>query len=274
MSPLVELNNASLRLGNREIWSGLNLNIEAGEFVAVLGPNGVGKTTLLQVLIGSLPLHEGEAKIAGAKPNAAHHNVGYIPQQRTFDSDMSVRGRDLVHFGVDGHKFGLPYTSHECELMINDAIEAVGATSFADAPIGNLSGGEQQRLRVAQALVSKPQVLLCDEPLLSLDISQQLIVCNLIDEYRKANNAAVLFVTHDINPVLSAVDRVVYLVGGRAAIGAPKDVLTSERLSELYGTHVDVLDLHGRVIVIAGDEEHSLHAEIEHSSMHEGHHDH
>jgi zinc/manganese transport system ATP-binding protein len=270
--PLVELNSATFRVNERELWRDLSISIEEGEFLAILGPNGVGKTSLLQVLLGEVDLYSGEVRVVGSDPKIARHDIGYIPQQRAFDSNMPVRGRDLVHLGVDGHKFGLPFNRGDCVRQVNSAVDAVGATEFADAPIGQLSGGEQQRLRVAQALVSRPRVLLCDEPLLSLDISQQQIVSALMDEYRRATKAAVLFVTHDINPVLAYVDRVLYLVGGRAAIGTPQEILTSERLSELYGTAVDVLDIRGRVIVIAGEDGESVHAEHEHSFIHEGHH--
>ena len=182
---------------------------------------------------------------------------------------MPIRGRDLVRFGVDGHRFGVQLNAMATRRRVDAAIAAVDATAYSDAPVGALSGGEQQRLRIAQALVSNPRVLLCDEPLLSLDVAHQQAVSRLIDERRRAENTAVVFVTHEINPILPYVDRVLYLVGGRAAIGRPREVLTSERLSELYNTPIDVLDLRGRIIVIGSDEAvptepHAAHHHVEH----------
>ncbi len=253
-APLVQLTNATLRLGDRIIWQNLNLEVRPGEFLAILGPNGAGKTTLLRVLLGLLELSSGSASMCGEAPRRGNDLIGYIPQQKNFDADLPIRGRDLVALGLDGHRYGIPLANPQQEKRIAKVIHDVGASSFADSAIGHLSGGEQQRLRVAQALLGDPQVLLCDEPLLSLDLSHQQIVTKLIDQQRREHNSAVLFVTHEINPILSVVDRVLYLVDGRWAIGTPAEVLTSERLSELYGTQVDVVRVRGRVIVVGTGE--------------------
>jgi len=253
--PIVELQQATLRLGGRTLWQGLNLALQPGEFMAVLGPNGVGKTSLLRVLLGLMDLSAGEVRIGGEAPRRGSDLVGYVPQQRGFDSDLPIRGRDLVELGLDGHRYGLPWRTPAVSRRIDQLLTEVGATAYAEAPIGLLSGGEQQRLRIAQALLGEPRVLLCDEPLLSLDLSHQQAVSALIDARRRATQMAVLFVTHEINPILPMVDRVLYLVGGRWAIGTPQEVLTSERLSELYGSSVDVLRAHGRLIVVGGGDE-------------------
>jgi zinc/manganese transport system ATP-binding protein len=173
-----------------------------------------------------------------------------------------VRGRDLVELGLFGHRYGLPRRSRPARARVDAAIESVGASAYADRPIGRLSGGEQQRLRIAQALLGDPSVLLCDEPLLSLDLAHQHAVVELLDARRLEANTAVVFVTHEINPVMPIVDRVLYLVNGRWAVGTPDEVMTSERLSELYGTEVDVLRVRGRIVVIgASDDEHHHHDE-------------
>jgi len=243
-----------MRFGARVLFEHLDLDIEPGEFVAVLGPNGAGKTTLLRVLLGLTALSEGTVEINGRAPRRGSHDVGYVPQQSSFDPDLPIRGRDLVRFGLDGHRRGVPFSSASSRARVARAIRSVGAERYADAPIGRLSGGEQQRLRIAQALIGDPQVLLCDEPLLSLDLAQQQGVSELIDARRRAADTAVVFVTHEINPILSYVDRVLYLARGRWAAGAPTEVLTSEGLSELYGTDVDVLNVRGRIIVVGSDE--------------------
>jgi zinc/manganese transport system ATP-binding protein len=262
-APAVSLRGARVSFGDRTLWDGLDLDVAPSEFVAVLGPNGSGKTTLVRVLLGLLPLTAGEVRIAGRPPRRGSPSIGYVPQQKALDPDLPLRGRDLVGLGLDGHRFGVGFRGRrERRERVDAALAAVGGTAYADAPVGRLSGGEQQRLRVAQALVGGPDVLLCDEPLLSLDLSHQRTVTRLIDERRRAARTAVLFVTHEINPVLPLVDRVLYLVDGRFRIGRQEEVMTSEVLSELYRTHVDVLRVRGRLVVV-GAEDHGEHCHEE-----------
>lgn len=252
----VALRGARLSYGDRVLWDGLDLEVEPGEFIAVLGPNGSGKTSLMRVLLGLQPLSAGTVEIAGGN----RRRVGYIPQQRAVDHSLTLRGRDLVGFGLDGHEWGTGLRGRGVRRQkVDEALAAVGATSYADAPIGLLSGGEQQRLRVAQALVGDPEVLLCDEPLLSLDIAHQRSVSDLIDARRRAADTAVLFVTHEINPVLPLVDRVLYLVEGRFRIGKPSEVMTSETLSELYRTNVEVVKVRDQILVVGACEEGQSH---------------
>lgn len=249
--PAIELTGAALSYGERTLWSGLDLEVAPGEFVAVLGPNGSGKTSLLKMLLGQVPLTAGSARIAGHPVRTGNPYVGYIPQQKTMDEGLPLRGRDLVGLGVDGHRWGTGFRSRRTRRDVVDAaIAEVGAQSYADAPVGSLSGGEQQRLRVAQALVGDPRVLLCDEPLLSLDLANQHRVSDLINRRRLGHDTAVLFVTHEINPILPLVDRVLYLVDGRFRIGTAAEVMTSEVLSELYRTEVEVLHVRGRLVVV------------------------
>lgn len=251
--PAVSLRGAALRFGHRTLWDGLDLDVAPGEFVAVLGPNGSGKTSLLKVLLGLQPLSSGSVRTYGKPVQTGDNRIGYIPQQKTLDRGLTLRGRDLVGLGLAGHHWGLtlsPAKRRERDERIREAIDAVGAWQYADAPVGRLSGGEQQRLRVAQALVSDPGLLLCDEPLLSLDLSSQRKVAELIDARRHLASTAVLFVTHEINPILPMVDTVLYIVDGRFRVGPPSEVMTSEVLSELYQTDVEVLRVRGRLIVI------------------------
>jgi zinc/manganese transport system ATP-binding protein len=252
--------NAALRFGDRSLWTDLSLEVAPGEFLAVLGPNGSGKTTLLKVLLGLQDLSSGSVEVCGQRPRRGSNVVGYVPQQKAFDRDLPLRGRDLVRLGLDGHRWGIATPRSDARRRVDAAIEAVGASGYADTPIGLLSGGEQQRLRIAQALLGDPRVLLCDEPLLSLDLQHQQAVSALIDGQRRRGNASVVFVTHEVNPILPMVDRILYLVAGRWAIGTPDEVMTSDRLSELYGTDVDVLRVHDRIVVVgAPDGAHGEH---------------
>jgi zinc/manganese transport system ATP-binding protein len=251
---LVELQAATLARGNRRLWHDLTVAINSGEFVAVLGPNGAGKTSLLKVLLGLIPLAEGSVLIDGKPAERGNKQIGYIPQQKNFDATLPIRGRDLVSLGVNGNRYGLG-GSRQTTKRVNHAIKAVGASHYASRPIGLLSGGEQQRLRIAQALAGQPELLLCDEPLLSLDLTSQAKVTALLDDYRKEKNAAIIFVTHEINPVLPYVDRVLYLAAGRWVIDTPERVLQSKTLSELYGTPVEVLHVHNRVLVVGAEDE-------------------
>lgn len=253
--PAIALHHAELSYGSRVLWRDLDVEVAPGEFVAVLGPNGAGKTSLLRVLLGQLELSGGSVEVGGDRVHRGSSRIGYVPQQKAFDPGLSLRARDLVGFGIDGHRWGVSLPSRSRRNRVNQALSEVDALPYADAPVGLLSGGEQQRLRIAQALISAPDVLLCDEPLLSLDLSHQRAVSDLIDERRRATNTAVLFVTHEINPILDKVDRVLYLANGRFRIGTPSKVMTSEVLSDLYGTAVEVVTVGGRLLVLGAEQE-------------------
>jgi zinc/manganese transport system ATP-binding protein len=253
--PALSLRGAGLSFGDRVLWSDLDLDVAPGEFIAVLGPNGAGKSSLLKAVLGQQALSAGSLLIAGRPPTRSRDRVGYVPQQKSMDAATPLRARDLVALGIDGHRFGPRRRSPAERQRIADALEAVGATGYADAPVGLLSGGEQQRVRIAQALATDPTLLLCDEPLLSLDLRSQRAVAGMIDRRRREHGTAVVFVTHEINPVLDLVDRVLYVAGGQHRIGPPAEVLTSETLSELYRTPVDVLNVRGRVVVVGTPDE-------------------
>jgi zinc/manganese transport system ATP-binding protein len=262
---VVSVQRLGLRFGDRVLWDELTFELERGEFLAVLGPNGTGKTSLLRILLGLLEPTAGRALVDGRPPAQSRSRIGYVPQQRVFERDATLRARDLVRLGLDGHRFGFGRLDSASRQRIDRTLDAVGAAAYADAAIGRLSGGEQQRLRIAQALVAEPTLILADEPLLSLDLAYQQAITGLLDEHRRRAGTPVLFVTHDINPILGYVDRVLYLAPGDWAIGAPDDVLTSETLSRLYGTEVDVLRVRGRVVVVGTpDDQHVHHVDHDH----------
>lgn len=259
---VLEIKNAGLALGGRDLWSGLELSVSRGEFVAVLGANGSGKTSLLRAILGQLPLDTGEILLEGRPVRRGDRAIGYIPQQRIMPAGTALRGRDLVMLGLEGHRWGIPWPSRAAKARVDEIVDSVGATDYADLPVGVLSGGEQQRLRVGQALASDPALLLCDEPLSSLDLHHQRGVAELIDTGLHERGTAVVFVTHDINPVLDMVDTVLYLAGGQFTSGPPEDVLRSDVLSDLYGSPVEVIHSGDRVFV-AGVPEFPHHHEVQ-----------
>ncbi|GAA1539529.1 zinc/manganese transport system ATP-binding protein [Microbacterium ginsengiterrae] len=247
---LLEIEGAALRRGDRDLWSGLDLTVDPGEFIAVLGPSGSGKTTLLRAILGLQPLSAGSIRVAGQPVHRGNPRIGYIPQQRPLPRETSMRARDVVALGVNGTRFGLPFPRRGDRARVDALLEGVGASHFADRRVGLLSGGEQQRLRVGQALADEPTLLLCDEPLSNLDLANQVGVTEIIDRQRRKRGAAVLFVTHDINPILGRVDRILYIAGGRFVLGTPDEVLQSRVLTDLYGTPVFVLRAGDRLVVV------------------------
>jgi zinc/manganese transport system ATP-binding protein len=258
---VLSIRNAGLAFDGRALWRDLDLDIAAGEFVAVLGPNGSGKSSLLKSILGLQPLSTGEITVLGEPAARGNDRVGYVPQQKLLEAGTPLRAKDLVALGLDGPRWGAPIASRTTRDRVDAALTAVGASHHARSPVATLSGGEQQRVRIAQAIVSDPAILLCDEPLLSLDLAHQRSVSELINEQRNRLGTAVVFVTHDVNPILGMVDRVLYLAGGQFRIGTPEEDLRADVLSELYGTPVDVFRSHGRIVVIGGGDEDPHHHE-------------
>ncbi len=263
---IVSLADARLAFGDRVLWDHLDLAVAAGDFIAVLGPNGTGKTSLLKVLLGQVPLSGGTALLDGRRIRSGSGRIGYVPQHRPIDPEVVLRGRDLVELGIDGGSWGcLPLRSADRARRreaVLEALRQVNGEHLADVRAGLMSGGELQRVRIAAALASDPMLLLCDEPLLTLDPANAELVSALIDRRRRVAGTAVIVVTHEVNPILPYVDRVLYLVDGRSRIGTVEQVMTSETLSELYGADIDVVKVNkagGVRYVVIGEPE-ALHS--------------
>jgi zinc/manganese transport system ATP-binding protein len=266
---LLRLDGITVRLSGREVLHDVSFAIRPGEFTGLIGPNGAGKTTILRVILGLLAPSAGTVTVAG-QASGSHRPggllglgraggrggsaVGYVPQKLLIEPDMPLRVRDVVALGIDGNKLGVPFPSRARRELVAETLRAVGADSFADKRVGELSGGEQQRVMIAHALISRPRLLLLDEPLANLDIRSAQGIVAVLAKLAREQQIAVLISAHDMNPLAPVMDRIVYVAAGRAAVGSADEVLRTDVLSRLYGQHVDVLHVHGRVVIVAGDD--------------------
>ena len=255
---LLRLDGISVRLSGREILADVGFTIRPGEFTGLIGPNGAGKTTILRVILGLQPPTAGTVTFAGqphGKRGRRHGSlIGYVPQKLLIEPDMPLRVRDVVALGIDGNRLGIPFPSRARRELVAGTLRAVGADGYADARVGELSGGEQQRVLIAHALISRPKLLLLDEPLANLDIRSAQGIVGVLATLAREQQIAVLISAHDMNPLAPVMDRIVYVAAGRAAVGSADEVLRTDVLSKLYGQHVDVLHVHGRVVIVAGED--------------------
>jgi zinc/manganese transport system ATP-binding protein len=249
---ILSVEGVGVRLSGRDVLRDVSFAIRPGEFTGLIGSNGSGKTTLLRTILGLQAASAGRVLIDGRPRSRRNSLIGYVPQKFLLDPDMPLRARDLVGLGLDAHRLGIPLPSRARRARIDEMLQAVDAGAFADSRVGLLSGGEQQRVLIAHALIAKPELLLLDEPLANLDLRAGREVVELLAGIAKERQVAILISAHEMNPLLPVLDRIVYLAAGRAASGTTEEVVRADVLSELYGSHVDVLNVHGRVLVVAG----------------------
>jgi zinc/manganese transport system ATP-binding protein len=253
VNPAIAVERLGVALGGRTVLHEISFTVGSGEFVGIIGSNGAGKTTLLRTLLGLVGASSGTVSIFGRPVRRGSRDVGYVAQRTSLDPDLPLRGRDFVSFGLDGERWGFALPTKRRRERLAAALAAVGAERYADAPVGRLSGGEQQRLFIAQALLTQPRVLLLDEPLSNLDMRSAGEIVELVERIRREQGVTVLLVTHDINPLIDVMDRVIYLASGHAAVGSVDEVVREDVLSRLYGYHVDVLRVDHRVVVLAAE---------------------
>ncbi len=249
---VLAVEGVGVALAGRQILTDVSFTVAAGQFTGLIGPNGAGKTTLLRVILGLQRPTSGRVTVAGEPRSRRNPAIGYVPQKVLLDADLPMRAKDLVALGIDGNRFGMPLPSKRRSEAVREMLRAVDAERFADARIGNLSGGEQQRVLIAHALISRPRLLLLDEPLANLDLRSGQEIVSLLARVAAEHQVAVLLSAHEVNPLLPVMDRVVYIANGHAASGTTEQVIQAEVLSKLYGHHVDVLHVHGRILVVAG----------------------
>ena len=248
----IEFHEVTLRLGRHEVLADVSLEIAVGEFIGVLGPNGSGKTTLMRAILGLAPVGRGEIRVLGRTAARGNPAVGYMPQVRSAGSQLRLSGWEFVAGVVNGHRLGLPFLGKAARAEVDRILELVDATALARRPLAETSGGERQRLLLAQALIGRPQLLLLDEPLANLDPHFQGEVIALTTSLRAELGVTILFSAHELNPLLGVVDRVLYLGSGQAALGTVDDVITGPVLSRLYGAEIEVVRVRGRIFVMAG----------------------
>jgi zinc/manganese transport system ATP-binding protein len=243
---------------DKTVWRNATFQVNRGEFVAVIGPNGAGKTTLFRLLLGLQSPTAGTLRVLGATPRRGNQRIGYVPQRHTIDNETHIACESLVRLGLSGTRWGpgLSFTG-EVEKAAAAALEAVGATELAEKPLGKLSGGELQRVFLAEALVGNPEMLLLDEPLSNLDLRHSRELVELVHGLVSTRNVTTLLVAHDINPLIQCLDKVIYIANSKVATGTPDTVLTSESLSALYGVHVEVLhDSRNNLVIVGGEDTH------------------
>jgi zinc/manganese transport system ATP-binding protein len=254
---VLAVEGVSVTLGGRRVLDEVTFALGSGELTGLIGSNGAGKTTLFRVLLGLQDPVSGRVRLNGRPRVRRNRSIGYVPQKINLDPDMPLRARDVVGLGLDGHRLGLPLPSRSRRQAVDEMLEAVDASRFADARVGTLSGGEQQRVMIAHALISRPRLMLLDEPLANLDIRSGQEVVSLLSGICRQQGIAVLISAHEMNPLLPVMDRIVYLAGGRAATGTTDEVVTSATLSALYGHPVEVLRIRGRILVVSDLDDHA-----------------
>jgi zinc/manganese transport system ATP-binding protein len=251
MTAIIELDHATIRIGGRSVLADASFSIHAGEFIGVLGPNGAGKTTLMRAVLGLLPPSSGMLRVFGAAPRRGDRSIGYLPQVRTVLPDLRVRGLEFIGSSLHGERWGLPQLTRKDRSMIEATLDAVGARELARRPLSEMSGGERQRLLLAQSLIGNPKLLLLDEPLISLDHRHQEVVIDVVKTVCRQRGITVLFSAHELNQLLGTIDRVLYLGNGQAVLGTVEEVVTASVLSALYGTEIEVLRAGGHIFVMS-----------------------
>ena len=248
---VVELDRATIGIAGHSVLSDVSLAIRAGEFIGVLGPNGAGKTTLMRAILGLLPPSAGTLRVFGHAPQCGDRTIGYLPQVRTVLPDLRVRGLDFIASSLNGERWGVPSLATADRSMIEETLDAVGARDLAMRPLSAMSGGERQRLLLAQALIGSPKLLLLDEPLISLDQRHQEVAIDVVRKVCRERGITVLFSAHELNQLLGTLDRVLYLGNGQAVLGTVEEVITAPVLSRLYGTDIQVVRAEGHIFVMS-----------------------
>lgn len=251
--PALVFDDVSVVRGGRLIWSEGTFSIPAGGIVALIGSNGSGKSTMLQVVLGLLPMASGSVRVFGGRPGENNDLIGYVPQDYVAGAGEAIRARDAVTLGLTGRRWGLRRTTAADRAKVDEALRWVEAEEFADRRLSQLSGGQRQRVALANALVGHPKMLILDEPLAALDLRNQHEIVRLLARLNADLAVTILVVAHDLNPLLSVLDSAIYLLDGHAHYAAIDEVVDADLLTHLYGTKVQVANtLQGKMYMRSG----------------------
>ena len=250
MASALSIRHLGIRLGGNQILQRVSAEIREGEFIGIFGPNGAGKSTLLRAILGLCPISSGEISIFGEPPGKANRSIGYMPQSSACPEGTALSARALVSAVRSGEKWGIPWPSPSATKEVSNALDLAGVDPYADRPFSVLSGGEKKRVALAQALIDNPRILILDEPLASLDPKNQMLLVARIAKIREETGTTVLFIAHDVNPLLGVMNRVLYMAGGSAALGTVDEVITGQSLSSLYGMEIDVIRTESRIFIV------------------------
>lgn len=249
--PIITARDLSVKYAKRTVWKEANFNINKGEFVALLGPNGAGKSTLFKLLLGLVEQDKGSLELFGEQPRKNSNSIGYVPQRRGIDQEANFDVFDFVKLGINGHKLGFSLNPKKDNSKTTEALKLVDGLKLKDKSIGELSGGELQRIFLAQSLVGDPKILLLDEPLSNLDIKRENELVKLIKDLAVKKNITVILIAHDLNPLVGLVDNIIYVANSKIVSGSVEEIITSDNLSKLYGSEIEVMkDSKGRLVIL------------------------
>ena len=243
MRPFVEIEKVSVRYGEVSVLEDIDLTVDAGDFLGIIGPNGSGKTTLLRIMLGLLAPTSGQVRLFGHPPANLKQwgRLGYVPQKATFDPALPVTVGEVVASGLIA-TLGLLRRVRAAERQrVADVLAQVGMTAHAAARVGSLSVGQQQRVLIARALVSDPELLILDEPTGGVDPEAQTSFYALLHHLNREREVTLILVSHDIGVVAKEVTRLACLNRRLIFHGRPGDFLSDAALAALYGPAVRVV---------------------------------
>jgi len=241
--PFVEIEKVSFRYGEVSVLEDIDLTVEPGDFLGIIGPNGSGKTTLLRIMLGLLAPTSGQVRLFGRPPASLKQwgRLGYVPQKATFDPALPITVGEVVASGLVATLGLLRRVGASERRRVEDVLAQLGMTAFATARVGALSVGQQQRVLIARALVSDPELLILDEPTGGVDPEAQTSFYALLHHLNREREVTLILVSHDIGVVAKEVTRLACLNRRLIFHGRPGDFLSDAALTALYGPAVRVV---------------------------------